>query len=85
MKRIKIIIALTLLLSLTIPSFGEADEDALAHLINVEMVNYNVPGAMVTVVQDGKLYYNNAFGDADVITKTPMSLNLSVVQTGSVS
>ncbi len=85
MKRFKIIIALILLLSLTVPSFGEADEDALAHLINVEMVNYNVPGAMVTVVQDGKLYYNNAFGDADVITKTPMALNLSVVQTGSVS
>lgn len=85
MKRFRIIILVIFLLSLTIPSFGEADEDALAHLINVEMVNYNVPGAMVTVVQDGKLYYKNAFGDANVITKTPMDVSLSIVQTGSVS
>jgi len=84
-KRIKIIIAAILLLSLTIPSFSEADEDALTHLINVEMVNYNVPGALVTVVQDGNLYYKNAFGESDVITKTPMDVSLSVVQTGSVS
>ncbi len=85
MKRIKLIITLILLLSLTIPSFGDANEDVLAHLINVEMVNYNVPGAMVTVVQDGKLYYENAFGKANIITNTPMDVRFSVVQTGSVS
>ncbi len=73
------------MLSLTIPSFAVADEDDLAHLINVEMVNYNVPGVMVTVVQDGELYYKNAFGEANGITKTPMDVSSSIVQTGSVS
>jgi len=81
-KQIKIITMILLLLSFSIPSFAAVDID---HLINVEMVNYNVPGAMVTVVKEGKLYYKNAFGDAQVITKTPMDVGLSVVQTGSVS
>ena len=84
-KYFKRIIILFLLMSLTFPSFGAADEDALAHLLNVEMVNYNVPGAMVTIVQDGALYYKNALGEANVTTKTPMDPNLSIVQTGSVS
>jgi len=84
-KQLKIILVILILLSLTFPSFSAADEDALAHLMNVEMVNYNVPGAMVTIVQDGKLYYKNAFGEANVTTKMSMNASLSIFQTGSVS
>lgn len=83
-KWIKIVLLL-LAFIVSIPSFAEVDVDELAHRINVEMVNHNVPGAMVTIVKDGKLYYKNAFGEANIYSKIPMNTEMTIVQTGSIS
>lgn len=69
----------------SVPSYAEIDVDEMAHKVNVEMVNHNVPGAMVTVVKDGRLYYKNAFGEANIYSNLPMSTEQTIVQTGSIS
>ncbi|HAS74969.1 MAG TPA: hypothetical protein DCS67_12560, partial [Clostridiales bacterium UBA8960] len=85
-NRWTLIISLTtLVLSFCMPSFGTTVNDELTRMINVEMINHNVPGVMVTIVKGGKLYYKEALGESNTVTKTPMNTTLSIFQTGSIS
>lgn len=84
MKALKRIGILFVIICLSIPTFAMEDE-TISHRINVEMVNYNVPGVGVTLVQDGETVFKSAFGEDNAISKTPMDTALSVVQVGSVS
>lgn len=78
-------VIIILLLVIRVPSFGESNNDVLTRNINVEMINHNVPGVMVTIVKEGKIYYQGALGEANTLTKTPMDTTLSIFQTGSIS
>lgn len=66
-------------------AFATTEDEGLDHEINVEMVNYNIPGMMVTVVKNGMVQMKAAYGDANITTKTPMDTGLSLIQTGSIS
>ena len=85
MKRFYTMVIIILLLVIRVPSFGESNNDVLTRNINVEMINHNVPGVMVTIVKEGKIYYQGALGEANTLTKTPMDTTLSIFQTGSIS
>ena len=84
MKALKGIGILFVIICLSMPTFAMEDE-TISHRINVEMVNYNVPGVGVTLVQDGETVFKAAFGEDNAISKTPMDTALSVVQIGSVT
>lgn len=84
MKALKGIGILFVIICLSMPTFAMEDE-TISHRINVEMVNYNVPGVGVTLVQDGETVFKSAFGEDNAISKTPMDTALSVVQIGSVT
>ena len=74
-----------LILALTVPSFAISNEDALSYNVNVEMVNYNLPGLLAVVVKSGEIEYMDAFGYANITTKLEMDTQNSVIQTGSIS
>ena len=71
--------------ALTVPSFAISNEDALSYNVNVEMVNYNLPGLLAVVVKSGEIEYMDAFGYANITTKLEMDTQNSVIQTGSIS
>lgn len=91
MKSIKNIIIYFLLAFLVIQMplvFGAVevpDADALDKLINVEMVNYNLPGAVVGIVKDGDVLYSGVLGEANLTEKIPVDASKTVFQTGSVT
>ncbi|GAB6107569.1 serine hydrolase domain-containing protein [Fusibacter bizertensis] len=85
MKKWIQIALLILAFLVTMPTFAAVDADEMTQKINVEMINYNVPGAVIAVVKDGKLYYKNAFGEANIYANTPMNTESTIVQTGSIS
>ena len=84
MKVFKGLVAFFVVVCLSMPTFALEDE-TISHRINVEMVNYNVPGVGVTLVQKGETLFKGAFGEDNAISKTPMDTSLSVVQIGSVT
>lgn len=85
MRRYKVTLIFILILALTFPSFAIKNEEALSYDVNVEMVNYNLPGILAVVVKSGEIEYINAFGYANVTTKLEMDTQNSVIQTGSIS
>lgn len=85
MKKIVIFVLISMMMFPALPVFAFSDEETLEHLLNVEMVNYNVPGLLVSIVKDGEVLYENAFGEADVTTKTNMDVSRSIIQVGSIS
>ena len=84
MKKV-ITLILSCFLFFSIPAFAEIDTDELSHKVNVEMINYNIPGVMVTVVKEGQTFYEYALGESNILSKTMMDTELTVVQTGSIS
>jgi CubicO group peptidase (beta-lactamase class C family) len=46
---------------------------ALDSIINLQINKHNTPGAVGLVIKDGKVLYDNAFGYANLESKTPMS------------
>ncbi|OJV62323.1 MAG: hypothetical protein BGO41_05860 [Clostridiales bacterium 38-18] len=84
MKKV-ITLILSFILVISIPVFAELDTDELSHKVNVEMINYNIPGVLVTVVKEGQTFYEYALGESNILSKTMMDTDLSVVQTGSIS
>jgi CubicO group peptidase (beta-lactamase class C family) len=53
--------------------------------INDELATYHIPGATVAVVKDGKLFYANGYGYADVANKTPVDANATLFEIGSIT
>ena len=85
MIRVKTFLIILMVLAIGMPSFGMVENEALMKSLNVEMINHNVPGVMVTVVKEGEVYYKGALGEANTLTKLPMDTELSIFQTGSIS
>lgn len=85
MNRFKMILMILLIIAIGAPSFGTIDNESLMRQLNVEMINHNVPGVMVTVVKEGRILYKGALGEANTLTKMPMDASTSIVQTGSIS
>lgn len=85
MNRLKTILIILLIVAVGIPSFGMVENESLMRQLNVEMINHNVPGVMVTVVKEGRILYKGAIGEANTLTKMPMNTSTSIFQTGSIS
>ncbi|GAU76386.1 serine hydrolase [Fusibacter sp. 3D3] len=69
-------------------SFAEGEEnsvEALENLIQVEMIQYNVPGIMVNIAVEGASRFEIAKGMSDLSSQEQMDLEHTVVQTGSIS
>jgi len=83
--------ALTLVFCLMIMNglvFSEAldiNESSMDEIVNRAMVNNNLPGLEVIVVQEGQVLFETALGQADIMRNQAMSLDRSVIQTGSIS
>jgi CubicO group peptidase (beta-lactamase class C family) len=67
---------------------GPQNVTELASFLNTtisdELSTYHIPGATVAVVKDGKLFYANGYGYADLENKSPVDANASMFQIGSV-
>ena len=59
-------------------------EAFLDELMAKGMQEYNIPGAAVSVVQDGKLFFAKGYGYADLENKIPVDAEQTVFSTGSV-
>ncbi len=59
--------------------------EALENIVQVEMIQYNVPGVMVNIAVDGEITYETAIGMSDLSNHEKMDLKTTVVQTGSIS
>jgi len=66
---------------LTNPSELEAFLD---DLFAKDMEEYNIPGAAVSVVKDGKLFFAKGYGYADLEKKIPVDAEETIFPTGSV-
>lgn len=69
-------------------SFAEGEDnskEALENLVQVEMIQYNVPGIMVNIAFDGESRFETAMGMADLSSQEKMNLKQTVIQTGSIS
>lgn len=68
--------------------FSEAldiNESTMDEIANRAMVNNNLPGLEVILVQDGVVLFETALGQADIMRNQAMNLDKSVIQTGSIS
>lgn len=84
-NRLMVTLLFVLILTLTFPSFAILSDETIAYNVNVEMVNYNLPGVLAVVVKSGEIEYLDAFGYSNVTTKLEMDTQNSVIQTGSIS
>ena len=70
------------------PQQGPTDpaelEAFLDELMAKDMKEYNIPGAAVSVVKDGKLFFAKGYGYADLENKIPVDAKQTVFPTGSV-
>ncbi len=79
-------IMMTLQLLLSFAEDGESNsKEALENLIQVEMIQYNVPGIMVNIAVDGESQFETAMGISDLSNQAKMDLQHTVIQTGSIS
>lgn len=68
--------------------FSEAldiNETTMDEIVNRAMVNNNLPGLEVILVQEGEVIFETALGEADFMRNQSMMLDQSVIQTGSIS
>lgn len=54
-------------------------------LLAAQMQSYHIPGATVSVVQDGKMIFANGYGYADVDKRIPVSADKTLFRAASVS
>ncbi|MFN8492737.1 MAG: serine hydrolase domain-containing protein [Caldilineaceae bacterium] len=54
-------------------------------LINTQLAIYHIPGATVSVVQNGKLVFTQGYGYADVARQTPVVADKTLFRPGSIS
>jgi CubicO group peptidase (beta-lactamase class C family) len=77
------------LLSANSTTRGPQNVTELASFLNTtisdELSAYHIPGATVAVVKDGKLFYANGYGYADVANNTPVDANATLFEIGSVT
>ena len=59
-------------------------EAFLDGLFAKDMEEYNIPGAAVSVVKDGKLFFAKGYGYADLEKKIPVNAEQTIFPTGSV-
>ncbi|MBF4693303.1 serine hydrolase domain-containing protein [Fusibacter ferrireducens] len=89
MKKFSILTLIGIIVMLqSLMSFADREDnskEALENLIQVEMIQYNVPGIMVSIALDGTSRFETAMGMSDLSTQEKMSLKQTVVQTGSIS
>lgn len=68
---------------------GPQNVTELASFLNTtfsdELSAYHIPGATVVVVKDGKLFYANGYGYADMANNTPVDANATLFEIGSVT
>lgn len=65
-------------------SFG-LNEDELSDKIMANIIENNLPGAIVGVANDGELSYLQAFGEADDFSNVPFDVKDTAIQVGSLS
>ena len=74
----------------SVPSQGQGPTDRaemetfLDDLLTKEMEQYHIPGAALSVVKDGKLFFAKGYGYADLENKIPVDPEQTVFKTGSV-
>jgi len=59
-------------------------ESFLDNLLGSEMEEYNIPGAAMSVVKDGRLFFAKGYGYADIEKGTPVDPEQTVFRIGSV-
>ena len=75
---------------LTAPSQGQGPTDPaemesfLDDLLEKEMEEYHIPGAAISVVKDGKLFFAKGYGYADIENKIAVDPEQTVFKVGSV-
>jgi len=70
----------------TSPTFAPTELRAfLDGLINTQLAVYHIPGATVSVVQNGKLVLAQGYGYADVERQTPVVADKTLFRPGSIS
>ena len=85
-KQILTIICILSVLISNVASYAEPlNSEDLQHQLNVEMINFSVPGVMASVVKNGEVIFKGAVGVSNTTTNALMDTNLSIVQTGSIS
>ncbi len=90
-KLLPIALVLTLLLSMCNtfvyaqtsgqPTFEQITDDYMQTVLN----DYHVAGAAVSVVKDGKIYFQKGYGYTDLSKKTPVNAETTAFQVASVS
>lgn len=89
MKKIAIIGLMGILMSLQlVMGFAEGqgeDAESLENIIQVEMIQYNAPGVMVSIAVNGEIEFETAIGMSDLANHEKMDLEKTVIQTGSIS
>lgn len=70
-------------------SYGEIETGDLEtftdELLTRQLDEYHIAGAIVSIVQDGKIEVNRGYGYADVANQTPVTPNETIFRIGSIS
>lgn len=85
MKKHHFIIGLIFFLgNLSITLYGQTTTEKLNQTLSLTFQNSNIPGMAIAIVSKDKILYQNQFGYADIVAKTPFTQN-TIQNIGSTS